>query len=114
VRYIALTLFSMVILGGVLVGQTPDQNRRAQLASAVERRLEAQQPLDLSADSITLTGGSLRLKGHAHIVWLPDTSIVVEEVTIDGSRVQLIGDINASLGRSSGVPLPSPPTVDFR
>jgi hypothetical protein len=114
VRHVSLLLFVMVVYSSALVGQTPYQNHRAAIATAIERRVQTQQPLELSADSIILTGRVLHLKGHAHIVWLPDTSITVAEVKIDGSRVELIGDLHAALGASSGVDLPTPPQIQFR
>lgn len=114
VRNVSLLLFAMVIYSRALVGQTPNQNHRAAIATAIERRVQTQQPLELSADSIILTGRVLHLKGHAQIVWLPDTSITVAEVKIDGNRVELIGDLDAALGASSGVDLPTPPQIQFR
>ena len=51
-RYLSLLLLALVVLDGVLV----------------ERRLRMQQPLDLSADSITFDGKLLHLKGHVRVV----------------------------------------------
>ena len=113
-RYVSVLLFGVIIYGGALVAQTPYQDHRAAIATAIERRLQTQQPLELSADSIILTGRVLHLKGHAQIVWLPETSITVAEVKIDGNIVELIGDLHAALGASSGVELPPPPQIQFR
>jgi hypothetical protein len=113
-RHAALLLLMVILLVTGVVAQSPGSNRRAEIAAAVERRLQSQQPVELSADSITLTGKLLSLKGHVRVVWLPDTVIRAEEVRISEGTVELIGDVNASFGRSSGVPLPRPPQIEFR
>jgi hypothetical protein len=112
-RYIPAFLLCGLV-APMLIAQTTEPERRAQFATAIERRLQAQQEIDLGADSITLTGRLLHLKGHARVIWLPDTVIRAEEIKIDGGSVELIGNVNASLGRSSGVPLPPIPKVDYR
>jgi hypothetical protein len=111
-RHFSFVLLSGLTIGPILTAQTP--NPRAQFATAIERRLQAQQEMDLGADSITLTGTLLHLKGHARIIWLPDTVIRAEEIKIDAGTVELIGNVNASLGSSSGVPLPTPPKIQYR
>jgi len=112
-RYLSSLFLALVVLAGVMVAQGTEQNRRAPIGALVERRLQLQQSLDLSADSITFDGKLLHLKGHVRIVWLPDTIIRVEEVTIDDAKVELIGNVNASFGSSSGVPFPLP-RVEYR
>ena len=113
-RHVPPSLLCGILLAPILTAQGPEQDRRAQIAAAIERRLQAQQAMDLGADSITLTGKLLHLKGHARVVWLPDTVILAEEVKIDAGTVELIGNVNASLGRSSGVPVPALPKIDYR
>lgn len=110
-RRCALLLLCLLVVDGVLFGQSSPPNR-SQIAAAIERRLDARQPVELSADSIALTGKVLHLKGHARAVWLPDTVIQAEEITIDDGRVELVGNVNATLGSSSGVPLP--PRIQYR
>jgi hypothetical protein len=113
-RYIPASLLCGLVLAPILTAQTTEPDRRAQFATAIERRLQGQQEMDLGADSITLTGTLLHLKGHARIIWLPDTVIRAEEIKIDAGTVELIGNVNASLGSSSGVPLPTPPKIQYR
>jgi len=113
-RYVPAFLLCSLLLAPILTAQTREQDRRAQIATVIERRLRTQQPIDLAADSITVTGTLLHLKGHARVVWLPDTVILAEEVKIDAGTVELIGNVNASLGRSSGVPVPTLPKIDYR
>ena len=81
----------------------------------IERRLEGRQPLDLSADAITLEGDVLHLKGSVRIVMGPDTFVRADEATFDraAKRVRLIGNVWASLGPSSSAPRPKP-RVDYR
>lgn len=113
-RHVSALLLGLSLLGGVLVAQSPEQTRRTQIAALVEKRLQTEQPVDLAADSITHTGKLLHLKGHVRIVWLPDTIIRVDEVKISDGKVELIGDVNASFGSSSGVVLPTPPKIEYR
>ena len=113
-RYVPAFLLCSLLLAPILTAQTREQDRRAQIATVIERRLRTQQPIDLAADSITVTGTLLHLKGHARIVWLPDTVIRAEEVKIDAGKVELVGDLNATLGSSSGAGLPPPPKIDYR
>lgn len=59
----------------------------------------AQQPLRVSADAMTLTGGALRLTGHAKVNF-DGTTVSADEAVIDGrtSEVDLTGHVNALLG----------------
>jgi hypothetical protein len=107
-RDVFMFLLGLALLGSVLLAQTPEQTHRARIAFLVERRLEAQQPGVLSAESITYTGKVLHLRGSVRLIWLPDTIIRVDEVKISEGKVELIGNVNASFGSSSGVPLPIP------
>jgi len=112
--------------GGVLVAllapaapmaQTSAADRRAELVRAIERRIEARQPLDVSADAITIEGDVLRLKGNVRIVIGPDTFVRTEEAAFDraAKRVQLIGNVWASLGPSAGIALRNRnPRVEYR
>ena len=99
------------------MAQTPAADRRAELARVIERRIEARQPLDVSADAITIEGDVLRLKGNVRIVIGPDTFVRTEEAAFDraAKRVQLIGNVWASLGPSAGIALRNRnPRVEYR
>jgi hypothetical protein len=116
-RYLRLVVLSLglLTLAPVLFAQSPQGGGRTQATAVIEQRLKAQQPVKLSADSITLNGTVLELKGHVRIVLLPDTLIRAEEARVNGSTVELIGDVNAVFGPSSGVPHPfPPPRIEFR
>ena len=98
------------------MAQTPAADRRAELARVIERRIEARQPLDVSADAITIEGDILRLKGNVRIALGPDTFVRTEEAAFDraAKRVQLI-DAWASLGPSAGIALRNRnPRVEYR
>ncbi len=62
-RYLSSLFLALVVLAGVMVAQGTEQNRRAPIGALVERRLQLQQSLDLSADSITFDGKLLHLRG---------------------------------------------------
>ena len=113
-RHVLILSLALLILDGAPAAQTGRDERRIEIASAIERRIESAEPVDLAADSIALTGKFLHLKGHVRVGWLPDATIRAEEVRINDGKVQLIGTVNASMGPSSGVPVPVPPKIDFR
>src|SRR4051794_35054366 len=113
-RYVPAVMFCSLLLAPIVTARTTEQDGRMHITEAIEHRLQAQQSIDVSADSVILTGTLLHLKGQARIVWLPDTVIRAEEVKIDAGSVELIGDVNASWGASSGVGLPPPPRVEYR
>jgi lipopolysaccharide assembly outer membrane protein LptD (OstA) len=98
-----------------MIAQTTERDQRARTTAFIERRLAAQQPVELAADTITLIGDVLRLKGHVKLVCGSDTFITAEEVTIDRSRnrVELIGNVHASWGRSSGM-IGDSPRIQYR
>ena len=113
-RYVPAFVLSGIALASIVTAQTTEQDRRTQITRAIEHRLQAQQSIDVAADSITLTGRLLHLQGHARIVWLPDTVIRVEEIKINADVVALVGDLNASFGSSSGLGLRPRPKIDYR
>ena len=97
--------------------QTPAPDRRTEIARTIERRIEARQPFDLSADTITIEGDVVRLKGHVRIVLGPDMFVRTDEATFDRAarRVQLIGNVWVSRGASPGAALPRPaPGPEYR
>src|SRR3954452_24847317 len=95
-----LVLIVAALSGPGASAQPTEQGRRASIVSLVEGRLEAQQELDVIADSIVLTGRVLHLKGHVRIVCGSDTFVVAEEATIDGAvaEVKLIGNVSIFRG----------------
>src|SRR5215204_5134076 len=96
-----------VILGSALLSvplvarQTTEQQVRARFVALIEARLKSGQQVEIRAETITLTGDVLRLKGHAWI-WFDDTSFMAEEATINRAtqRVQLFGNTQGHLGRN--------------
>ena len=107
-----------VVLGIALlaISSATAQNDRsegkARLTALIQARIEAQQPVRLSAETITLTGDTLRLAGRA-MIRFNDTSIRAEEIVVNQvtKRIDLNGNVTAFLG--SGVASPVPP-IDFR
>jgi len=81
--------------------------------SVMRTRIESQRPMQLSAETITLTGDTLRLTGRAWVRF-NDTSIQAEEVVLNQAtkRIDLAGNVNASFGSAS--PCARPPRVEFR
>lgn len=74
------------------------QNRREEMNACfgdlIQRRVRAQQPVQLSAQTITLTGDTLRSFNQT------------------AKRIQLVGPVNAFLG--SRTDCGAPPRIEFR
>lgn len=89
------------------------QDRRACFATLIQARIESRQPIRLSAETVTLTGDTLRLTGRAWVRF-NDTSIRAEEVVLHQTtkRIDLVGNVNAFLG--SGSNCGRPPRIEFR
>ena len=94
----------------------------ARLAALIRARIESQQPLQLSAETITLTGDTLRLAGRAWIrfndVGAPASpargaSIQAEEIVVNPvtKRIDLLGTVRAFLGPDVAPPAPR---IEFR
>jgi hypothetical protein len=112
-RWLAVALGMMIIVAAVSTAFT--QGRRAQmhtrLSAMIEARMESQKPVRLSADSITLTGDTLRLLGHARVSW-DDTLIRAEEIALNqtSKHVDFVGDVNALIHDATL----KAPRVEFR
>jgi hypothetical protein len=80
--------------------QPTEQRLRASIVSLIEGRLQAQQELDVIADSVVLTGKVLHLKGHVRLVCGSDTFVLAEEATIEAAaaKVELIGNVSIFRG----------------
>ena len=107
-----------VILGIALlaISSATAQNDRlegkARLTALIQARIESQQPVRLSAETITLTGETLRLAGRP-MIRFNDSSIRAEEIVVNPvtKRIDLIGNVNAFLGSDVA---PRVPPIDFR
>lgn len=95
-----LTLLAVVVITAPIAAQTEGE-RRAETAALVEARLRASLPLELSADTITLTGNVVRLVGHARVTF-DDTWISAEEMSLNQmtGQVAITGNLFVHLGRA--------------
>jgi lipopolysaccharide assembly outer membrane protein LptD (OstA) len=109
---VAVILSIALLASSSATAQKNSSEMNAQLTALIRARIESQQPMRLSAETITLTGDTLRLAGRA-LIRFNDTSIRAEEIVINPvmKRVDLLGNVNAFLG--SDVALPVPP-IEFR
>jgi len=84
----------------------------ARLTALIRARIESQQPVQLSAETITLTGDTLRLAGRA-LIRFSDTSVRAEEIVVNPvtKRIDLLGTVNAFLGSDVAPPAPR---IEFR
>ena len=80
----------------------------------IRARLSAQQPVRLSAETVTLTGDTLRMAGRA-TVRFDDTTIRFEEIVLNQSskRIEFLG--NGTVFHGAGSPCAgSLPKIKFR
>jgi len=87
------------------------------VATEIQERLVAQQPLRLSAHNISLEGDTLRLAGNARVRFA-QTAVIAEEIVINQStkRVELtrVRQIYLGSGSRCSPPPHAPPKVEFR
>jgi len=87
------------------------------VAAEIQARLVSQQPLQLSADKVSLEGDTLRLNGNARIRF-DDTTVIAEEIAITQSSksVELTHVTRIFIGaRSRCAPPPSAlPKIEYR
>ena len=110
---VAAALGIGVLAVSYATAQGSRQEMNACLAEMVQRRIQSQQPVQLSAETITLTGDTLRLSGRAWIRF-NDTSIRADEAVINQAtkRLELAGSVNTFLGSASDCA--APPRLEFR
>jgi hypothetical protein len=109
---VAVALSSAFIAGSHVRAQ--DGNEMiTRMTAVIERKLQSQEALRLSADTITLTGAMLHLSGHAEIV-SKDTKVQANEIVFDQTtkRIALIGVTRGFLGAGSDVV--DGPRIEFR
>ncbi|HEV8398112.1 MAG TPA: hypothetical protein VGQ37_27745 [Vicinamibacterales bacterium] len=88
--------------------------RQACLELMIHARLKAQQPVQLSTETVTLTGDTLRPAGRA-TVRFDDTTIRFDEIVLSQSlkRIDFVGKGMVFLGAES--PCVNPlPKIEFR
>ena len=104
------------------IAQRDRSEMNAQLVALLRARIESQQPMQLSADTITLTGDTLRLAGRAWIRFneaaaaaspLGGASIRAEEIVVNPvtKKIELSGKVDAFLGSDVA---PAAPRIEFR
>ena len=111
---LAAVLGLTLMIPPTLLAQDDAGARQACLQLMIQARLRAQQPVQLSAETVTLTGDTLRLVGRA-TVRFDDTTIRFDEIVLNQSsrKVELLGKGTVFLGTAS--PCISPiPKVEFR
>jgi hypothetical protein len=111
-RAVAALVVSIVLVGLPLAAQT-EQERRGEISGLIEVRLRSSLPVELTADTITVIGDVLRLKGQVKFAF-DDTWISAEEATLNraANKVTLIGNVAAHLGRE--LTPKNLPRIDFR
>ena len=107
---------SVALLAATIVAAQAQSNRaevNACFATLIRNRMESQQPVRLSADTITLTGNTLSLTGRAWVRF-NGASIGAEQIVLDPAtkRIDLIGNVSAFLG--SEVACGRRPRIEFR
>ena len=87
------------------------------LATEIQDRLMAQQPVRLSADKISLEGDTLRLTGNARVRF-DDTTVIAEEVIINQSSKQVdftrVRRIDIGSGSRCAPPPSAFPKIEYR
>jgi lipopolysaccharide assembly outer membrane protein LptD (OstA) len=105
-----------VTTGSSSMAQRGGSEVTARLIAVIRDRLDRQQPLRLSAGSITLSGETLRLTGRA-MIRFDDTSIRAEEIVLNPTtkQIELLGNVDTFLG-ADVVPeaAPAVPRREFR
>jgi lipopolysaccharide assembly outer membrane protein LptD (OstA) len=111
---IVAAVFSVGVLAvSYATAQGSRQEMNSCLAEMVQRRIQSQQPVQLSAETITLAGDTLRLSGRAWIRF-NDTSIRSDEAVFNQAtkRLELVGSVNTFLGSASDCA--AVPRLEFR
>ena len=106
----------LVLAAGLLVVCVDAQTRnRRDIEAIIESRLKSQEPISVSAETITVTGDVLSLKGKVALRFGGDTIVRADEAEVNPTThaVQLLGNVRATLGRSAR-PAPEIPPVMFR
>ncbi len=113
---VALILGIVLLAISSVTAQKDRSEMNARLTTLIRARIESQQPVQLSAETIALTGDTLRLAGRARIRF-NDTSIRAEEIVVNPvtKRIDLLGTVNAFLGSDVVSDfVPPAPRIEFR
>jgi len=122
---VAVSLGIALLATSSATAQKDRSEMNARLAELIRARIESRQPVRLSAETVTLTGDTLRLAGRALIQFkdtgrlnAPDnpdawTSIRAEEIVVNQvtKRIDLVGTVQAFLASDAAPPAPR---IEFR